>query len=672
MCGIAGIVGPGVRSMEARGRVCAMTDALAHRGPDECGYWIEPSGRAAFGHRRLSIIDLSPEGLQPMASAGGRYQLTFNGEVYNFRALRGELERAGHRFRGSSDTEVMLAAFEEWGVVGAVGRFVGMFAFAVWDGRERELCLVRDRLGEKPLYYGRAGHDFVFASELNALAAHPEWDNAVSQGAAALFLRHNYIPAPHTIYRDAKKLPPGTMLRVRPDESGRCSDERIETYWSAREAARAGAARRFAGNEVEAVERLDELLRESVVGQMVADVPLGAFLSGGVDSATVVSLMQAASTRPVKTFTVGFDEAGYDESLHARAVADFLGTEHTELRVGAAEACRLLPRLAEIYDEPFADSSQLPTCLVSQLARRHVTVTLSGDGGDELFGGYGRYRLGRDWLRAGRIPACARQSAARLLEGLPPRVLDAALGWASPLFSRYRPDGSPAVLAAKAARVLRLATPGLMYRHALSQWKEPGELMPGVAEPPDAFAELIAAGDGPADFSEWMMLADTVGYLPDDILVKLDRASMAAGLEARAPLLDHRIVEFAWSLPVQMKVRGSVGKWPLRQVLYRRVPRELVERPKMGFAAPLGTWLRGPLREWAESLLCERGLRECGLEPAPVRRLWAEHVSGRLDRHGELWGVLMLRLWQQHRPSRAPRTETRLAAPAAFGSTRAA
>lgn len=644
MCGIVGFVNPNNKSASWGESLSRMTATLTHRGPDDEGYWLDSDAGVALGHRRLSIVDLSPEGRQPMSSASHRYQLSFNGEVYNFLELRKELEIAGHSFRGHSDTEVMLAAFDQWGIEQSVKRFVGMFAFAVWDREERALTLARDRLGEKPLYYGWMGETFLFSSELKALRAHEDWRGEIDTASVALFLKYNYIPAPHSIYKDVYKLLPGSMLTIKVDDAvARRSVEPL-VYWSARACAEDGIRDPFKGTEREAVEALDRLLRDSVSRQMVADVPLGAFLSGGIDSSTVVALMQSLSTRPVRTFTIGFNEQGYDETAHARAVAAHLGTAHTELYVTPEEAMAVIPKLAEIYDEPFSDASQIPTFLVSAMACRHVTVSLSGDGGDELFGGYKRYEVGKDWNRITRVPRIMRHTVARIIEEVPAGAWNNLLAWASPLLDRYRADGSIADRLQKAAEVLKVATPEMMYQRAVAQWKDPSLLI-------ESNKPLATAFDDPervssfADFSQWMMLADTVSYLPDDILVKLDRASMATSLESRVPMLDYRIVEFAWRLPLNMKIRGRQGKWLLRQLLYKYLPASLIERPKMGFAVPLGNWLREPLREWAEALLDEKRLRESGLNPQPIRQKWAEHLSGRLNWQGDLWAVLMLRQW---------------------------
>lgn len=620
-----------------------MTDTLAHRGPDDGGVWEDRRAGVALGNRRLAIVDLSPEGHQPMCSADGRYMLAFNGEIYNYKALLTELEGLGHAFRGHSDTEVMLAAFTEWGIEGGLARFNGMFAFALWDREERVLHLSRDRLGEKPLYYGWMGGALLFGSELKALRAHPRFRGRVSRDALSLYLRHNYIPAPYTIYEGVHKLPPGTRIVL---EEGGASSGPIP-YWSAREAAERGVAEPFGGSEDEAIQELDVLVRDSVALRMVADVPLGAFLSGGIDSSTVVSAMQAQSERPVKTFSIGFHEEAYSEAEHAKKVARHLGTEHTELYLTAGETMDVIPRLPHMYDEPFSDSSQIPTHLVSALAREHVTVSLSGDGGDELFGGYKRYLLGRDlWGRIGRVPRPGRRAVGRALAAVPAETLDRRLGGRlSHLAGRYGRNGAVGDKLHKLAGLLSVEGPEAMYHGMVSHWREPASLVLGATEPPTALTDRSRWADV-GDFTHQMMYLDTVSYLPDDILAKVDRASMAVSLEGRVPFLDHRLVEFAWSLPLSMKVRDGQGKWVLRRVLDRYVPRELIERPKMGFGVPVGDWLRGPLRGWAEGLLSEGRLREEGyLDPAPIREKWDEHLSGRRNWQGHLWDVLMFEAW---------------------------
>lgn len=642
MCGIAGFVSL-TNDADWQSTIRPMIATLSHRGPDDEGYWHDAEAGVTLGHRRLAIVDLSPEGHQPMASASGRYEIAFNGEVYNFSELRLELERRGHGFRGHSDTEVMLAAFEEWGVRHAVERFVGMFAFAVLDRRERLLYLVRDRLGEKPLYYGWAGDTFLFASELKAMRTHKAWRGAINRNALALYMRYGYIAAPQSIYEGVAKLLPGAILTL-PLRGAQESALTVTRYWSAQAVAEAGLIAPFDGNETEAANILEDLLRNAIRGQMVADVPLGAFLSGGIDSSTIVALMQAMSRRPVQTFTIGFNEKGYNEAVHAKAVARHLGTEHTELYVTPQDAMAVIPQLASIYDEPFADSSQIPTFLVAQLARRHVTVSLSGDAGDELFSGYTRYELGQSlWARINRLPAGSRKTLARALRAAPVGAWDGLLKVAAPLLNRQHQLTGDRLH--KLADALDAPSPASLYRQLVSIWKETAALVPGSAESQTAFddAELVRNIGG---FAERMMLVDLVSYLPDDILVKVDRASMRTSLESRVPFLDHRVVEFAWQLPMAMKRRKGQGKWLLRQVLDRYVPRDLVERPKMGFSVPISNWLRGPLRDWAEALLDERRLRDEGLlNVAMIRQAWSEHLSGKRNWQYSLWNILMFESW---------------------------
>lgn len=627
--------------------VRGMVASIRYRGPDDFGVWCDERVGIGLGHARLSILDLSPEGHQPMVSASGRYVISYNGEVYNFAELRSELGVVGQKFRGHSDTEVMLAAFEEWGIEKAVQRFVGMFAFALWDKQTRTLTLARDRLGEKPLYYGWQGEAFLFGSELKALRAHPAFRAEVDRNALALLLRHNYIPAPYSIYQGISKLSPGCLLTVSLSQR----NPRIVPYWSGKQAIEAGLAHPFEGSESAAVSALEALLKDAVGQQMVADVPLGAFLSGGVDSSTVVALMQAQSSRPVKTFTIGFHEEGYDEAPHAKSVARHLGTEHTELYVMPKEAMDVIPRLPALYDEPFSDSSQIPTFLVSELARRHVTVSLSGDGGDELFGGYNRYFWATNiWRRVGWVPQPMRAALVGALMALPPSAWNGVFRW----LSRFLPVGwryaNPGDKLHKLAEVLAVRTPEEIYLDLVSHWKQPTEVVRGTHEPPTVLTDPARWADLP-DFEQRMMYLDQMTYLPDDILTKVDRAAMGVSLETRVPFLDHRVVEFAWSLPLSMKIRHGQGKWLLRQVLYRHVPKELMERPKMGFGVPIDVWLRGPLKGWAEELLDEARLqREGYFDPRPIRRKWAEHLTGRRNWSYYLWDVLMFQAWLEANP----------------------
>jgi len=648
MCGLTGYwKSSGHSTQEAEAIVGTMARQIIHRGPDDQGVWTDANAGIALAHRRLSVLDLSPQGHQPMLSHCGRYVIAFNGEVYNFAAIRNELEQAAVTlvWHGHSDTEVMLAAIAEWGLEVAIKKFVGMFAFALWDREASTLSLARDRLGEKPLYYGWQGETFLFGSELKALKAHPAFRAEIDRDALTLFLRHNAIPAPYSIYQGIHKLPPGTFLQIHAGQK----DARPVAYWSARLVAEAGQRNMFGGSDAEAVAELERLLGQAVDGQMVADVPLGAFLSGGIDSTTIVALMQAQSARPVKTFTIGFNEASYNEAKQAHAVARHLGTEHTELYVTSQDAMEVIPSLSAIYDEPFADSSQIPTLLVSRLARGYVTVSLSGDGGDELFGGYNRYFWARDlWRKLGWMPRPLRAAVAGVLTSVPPALWNTAFQnlerWL-PARLRY---ANPGDKLHKAAEILAVRSPEEIYLGLVSHWKHPAQLVPGTHEPLTLLTDPAYRADLP-DFEHRMMYLDTVTYLPDDILTKVDRAAMSVSLETRVPLLDHRVVEFAWSLPLHMKIRHGQGKWLLRQVLYRHVPQAMMERPKMGFGVPIDVWLRGPLKAWTAALIEPGRLtREGFFDPAPIQRKWAEHQSGSRNWSYYLWDVLMFQQWQEH------------------------
>lgn len=645
MCGIVGYWNPdGVDPSEARYTLTAMTAVIRHRGPDDSGSWIDAEAGVALGFRRLSVIDLSSAGNQPMASSSGRFVIVFNGEIYNFQQLRTELVELGASFRGRSDTEVLLAGIEAWGVHRALQRFNGMFAFALWDRRDRVLHLARDRAGEKPLYYGWHGKTLLFGSELKGLRAHPAFSGRINREAVALYLRHGYVPGPYSIYLDVHKLAPGCLLTV--DTAHFNGDAQPAPYWSARAVVQRGIAEPFTGDDGEAVDELDRLLRDAVKLRMEADVPLGAFLSGGVDSSCIVALMQAQHAEPVKTFTIGFHEAEHDEARHAAAIARHLGTQHTELYLTPADALAVIPRLPILYDEPFADTSQIPTFLVSQMARRQVTVSLSGDGGDELFGGYRRHRLGPAlWRRIHRLPLWLRRSAGRILT---PRDRPSSrfTSFANRLARPVTGKRSLTERFRQAGEILPVQTPQALYHYMMSLWKHPNHLLPGTREP--SLGATDPACWPTLDVAEHvMMYLDLVGYLPDDILVKLDRASMGVSLEARVPLLDHRVIEFAWSLPLTLKQRDGSAKWVLRRVLDKYVPPHLVDRPKRGFHLPIAAWLRGPLRDWGEALLDERRLRDEGLfEPAPIRTKWKQHQVEETRGDYELWTVLMFQAWR--------------------------
>ena len=650
MCGIAGYLAPPMLMGEN-----ALTDlaqataaALAHRGPDDEGIWLDAEAGAALVFRRLAIIDLSARGHQPMISASGRYVMVYNGEIYNYLDLRRDLEATGCRFRGESDSEVLLEGFATWGFAETLERSNGMFAVGLWDRQERRLHLGRDRLGQKPLYYGRIGACLAFASELKPLRAHPDFDASVDPGALALFLRHGYLPAPHCIHPGLRKLPPGTWVELGAGDDPADPSLAPRAYWSAAEIAQAGTANRLADDPDTALDELDTLLRDAVKRCMVADVPLGAFLSGGIDSSTVVALMQAQSTRPVRTFSIGFREAEFDESKHAAQVAAHLGTDHQALTVTPSEAQAVIPDLPRIYDEPFADVSQVPTFLVSRLARESVTVSLSGDGGDELFGGYTRYLLASKLERmVARVPRPLRLLASGAVRALPVEAWDGVFRIANRLLPSEHRYGQAGHKLHKLARVLAADDGPDVYRRLVSLWQEPASLVPGAVEPSTLETR---PGDWPAlgGFTEQLYLLDSLGYLPDDILVKLDRASMAVGLEGRVPFLDHRVVALSWRLPNTLKLRDGRGKWLLRRLLSRYLPEPLFERPKMGFGVPIGAWLRGDLRDWAEDLLSPSRLTESGqLDTQAVRRIWQQHLAGRHNWQYQLWAVLMFEAWRR-------------------------
>jgi asparagine synthase (glutamine-hydrolysing) len=643
MCGIAGFwqtTRGTEHPLEILGR---MAGALVHRGPDDSGTFHDGATGIGFAFRRLSILDLSPEGHQPMHSASGRYVIVFNGEVYNCEEIRSEI--SAHRWRGHSDTEVMLQAIERWGVESATQRFVGMFAFALWDRQEEKLFLCRDRLGIKPLYYGRVGSAFVFASELKAIEQHPDFQTAVDRDALALYMRHSYVPAPHCIHKGLNKLQPGCILTV----SNLGSSLALDRFWSAKDVARNGLQTPFDLSDTDAIHELHEQLVAAVRLRMIADVAVGAFLSGGIDSSTVVALMQAQTTRPVKTFTIGFHEDRYNEAKDAAKVAAHLKTDHTELYVTPKDARDVIPLLPSMYDEPFADSSQIPTYLVSLLARQTVIVGLSGDGGDELFGGYNRYLFTkRVWNSMGRFPKPLRKAALTILRAIPPVHVDHAFHALNPFVPMKLRLTNPGDKIHKFARLSAAETIEAVYYQTLSRCDNPTEIVLHSREPATMLESIADAGDC-GNIEEIMMLADLQHYLPDDILTKLDRASMAASLEARVPLLDHRVVEFAWKLPLHFKIRNGASKWILRQILYKYVPAELVERPKMGFAMPIDSWLRGPLRTWAEDLLSERRLSQDGLLNANlIRDKWKQHLSGERNWQDFLWNILVFQDWLRY------------------------
>ncbi len=623
MCGIVGLVGRFEHKETLLAQSC---DRIAHRGPDSHGFWEEADSGVAFGHVRLAIQDLSEQGHQPMASADQRFMLVFNGEIYNHPQLRQALEQDGyaHAWRGHSDTETILAGLMIWGVQETLKQMVGMFAIAVWDRQTRTLVLARDRFGEKPLYYGYTPDGLMFASELKALMPLPGFDAHLNRDAIALFLRHNYIPAPYSVFTKVRKLQPGTWVSLSPDQIEAGTWPEPVSYWSALEVARSQPRAQFARDD-DAIDGLDRVLRQAIRGQLLSDVPLGAFLSGGIDSSLIASLTREEAAGTLKTFSIGFTEPEYNEAEYAAEVARHLGTDHTELYVSAQDSLDLIPSLPQMYDEPFADSSQIPTALVMRMARQQVTVALSGDAGDELFGGYSRYqRVQQWWGKRERVPAS--------LQG----PLRAGARVAASLLS-----GPRAEKFGKLEQVLGAENMVAFYRQFVSYWQDPASVLKGATEPASAFSQA------PLDsLLDTMMAIDTVSYLPDDILVKVDRAAMAVSLETRVPLLDHRVYEFAWSLDEKYKLRGGDSKWILKQLLYRHVPQQMLDRPKKGFSVPMGQWLRGPLRQWGEQLLALPRLEAQNLLDAQrVREVWMQHQSGQVDNSARLWGILMLQAW---------------------------
>lgn len=625
MCGIVGFIQSEIFTSSEDTQEClqSMTDSIIYRGPDSEGRWYDVDDQIALGHRRLAILDLSESGHQPMLSDDERYVIAFNGEIYNHLEIRQEIESAIPTiiWKGHSDTETLLKAIQFFGWEETLQKLVGMFAIALWDQQEKELTLARDRMGEKPLYWGWSGETLLFGSELKALKVHPAFDAEISRDALALLLRYNYIPAPYSIYRGIEKLLPGHFIKIKIGQSR--ADVFPISYWSLKETVEKGVSAPFSGSDAEAVNLLEHTIKQSLVGQIAADVPLGAFLSGGVDSSTIVALMQAEVKQPIKTFAIGFDEPGYNEAEYAKAVAEHLGTEHTEFYVTAKDALEVVPLLSTIFCEPFADSSQIPTYLVSKMAKQHVTVALSGDAGDELFGGYNTYQLlSKIWKIISPLPAPVRRLASKLLSGLPmPEKL------------------------VKLVEVLPVKDRAEFYNLAVSHWKNSEQLVIGAKKVPTALTDK-SQWSNVDSFEEWMMSIDARQYMVDDILVKVDRAAMANSLEVRVPMLDHRVVELAWQLPLDMKVRDKSGKWVLREVLYKYVPKELIERPKKGFSIPIAQWLRGPLREWAEPLLAEERLTEEGyFYPDKIRQAWEEHLQGKKDNSSKLWSVLMFQSW---------------------------
>lgn len=647
MCGLCGIFDS--RNSNLSSVVTLMSNALIHRGIDDEGVWVDESHGLGLGHRRLAIVDLSTAGHQPMHSECNRFALVFNGEIYNHFNLRRKIDTellSPYTWKSHSDTETLLVALINWGIEKTLKELVGMFAFAFWDKKNKVLSLARDRLGEKPLYYGWQGDVLFFGSELKAIKAVPYFRPEVDRDALTLLLRHNCIPAPYSIYKGIAKLLPGHYISIPLTDISAAKATASKAYWSVNAVAAAGLADPFLGTPAQATDLLESQLTQSIGQQMLSEVPLGALLSGGVDSSVVVALMQAQSKQAVSTFTIGFDEGGYDEAVHAKAVAKHLGTQHSELYVRSDDALPIIQKLPSMYCEPFADSSQIPTFLVNQMASKHVKVVLSGDGGDELFGGYNRYLSAKNvWEKMQRLPPVARRISARALKSLSPTTWDRLFAAAKPILPKRLHVSLPGDKAHKLAGVLNLSSGPEFYLQLNSHWTEPGNIVIGGVEPKTTFTDS-ARWPQTDCFEHWMMAMDAQTYMSDDILVKVDRASMACSIEGRVPMLDHRVVELAWRLPLDLKIRNGQGKWLLREVLYRHVPRELIERPKQGFGIPLGAWLRGPLREWADSLLNEsRLLHEGYFHPGPIRKMWLEHLDGRANWQPQLWNILMFQAW---------------------------
>ncbi len=643
MCGITGYWDTSNRIEQSD--LLNMLDSIHHRGPDDDGIWIDHNNGIALGHRRLSVLDLSKSGSQPMSSKEGRYIIVFNGEIYNHLSIRESLKNDGVNINwdGHSDTETLVNAIQCWGINKTLQYTVGMFAFALWDRKKQILTLARDRVGEKPLYFGYLNKVLIFASELKAIRKHHSFNNDIDRNALTLFFRHNYIPCPHTIYKDIKKLKPGTYIEF--SDSGKKS--KVLEYWSAREIAEKGQLNTFKGDTYEAISELQRLLSSSISSQLISDVPLGAFLSGGFDSSMVVAIMQSLSNQPVKTFSIGFNEKEYNEAHHAKNVAQHLGTDHTELYVTPEQAMAVIPELPTIYDEPFADSSQIPTYLVSKLAKQHVTVSLSGDAGDELFCGYNRYLYTiKLWKNcSSSLPTPFRAALAGMLTTLSPSAINAVFNnlWRL-LPNKYRINNMGNKLH-KVADILSMNSPEKIYLNLLSHWQQPSDLVINGEEPNTIITDKSLWADLP-NFESTMMYLDTMSYLPDDILVKVDRAAMAVSLETRIPFLDHKLIEFAWALPLSMKIRQGESKWLLRQLLYKYVPEKIIDRPKMGFGVPIDVWLRGPLKEWAENLIDDKKLQQQGfLNPSLIHEKWKQHLSGKANWQYLLWDVLMFQSW---------------------------
>lgn len=646
MCGIVGYLGGQYKNEKISTDILkVMSDQIFMRGPDSSGDWIDLSKKIALGHRRLAVVELSQAGHQPMSSYSERYVMTYNGEIYNNNEIRRELSKTGIKIKwqGLSDTETILAGFDVWGIKGTISRITGMFAIAVWDKELEHLFLVRDRIGEKPLYYGWQGSGsnkvFLFGSELKALKQHPEFKNEIDRNSLSLYMRYNYVPAPNSIYKDIMKVEPGSIVTVTLQKES----HKIEKYWSALDVIKNGIDSPFTESTKNVTDNLEINLKKTISRQMMADVPLGAFLSGGIDSSLVVSLMQAQSSQPIKTFTIGFNEAGYNEAEFAKSVATHLGTDHTELYVSSQDALDVIPKLPKIYCEPFADSSQIPTYLVSSLARHHVTVSLSGDGGDEIFCGYNRYLFtDKLWKGLKVIPISLRGLIGKGIKNIPESKWNKTFGLVNKLTSNRFNGLSWGDKLQKGAGVVGSRDLTDLYQRLVSSWQNPASVViEGKQDSKIIHEELNTLND-----IQKMMAIDSISYLPDDILVKVDRAAMGVSLETRVPFLDHNIFEFASKIPLSMKLKKGVGKLVLRDILYRYVPKELIERPKMGFGVPVAEWLRGPLRDWSEELLNESKLESQGFfYPKVIREMWSEHLSGVHNWQSQLWAVLMFQAW---------------------------
>lgn len=652
MCGLTGFWSVSqsahALSVQRELRVIArsMGDTLAHRGPDGRGEWADEKQGIALAHRRLSIVDVSAAGHQPMISPSGRWVIAYNGEIYNHLEIRRDLESGNRapRWRGHSDTETLLSAFDAWGIAQTVEKAVGMFAFAVWDRKELNLTLARDRLGEKPLYYGRQKGTLLFGSELKALAAHPDFCSEVNREALLQLMQCGYVRAPISIYRDINKLWPGTLLVFERETE----NPEPKTYWSAADKVMTGISNPFTGSTEEAVDALELLLDDAIAQQMIADVPVGAFLSGGIDSSTIVALMQSRSSRPIKTFSIGFGEIDYNEAHYANAVAEHFRTDHAEVYVSPEDARNVIPSIPQLYDEPFADAAQIPTFLLSSLARQKVTVSLSGDAGDELFGGYERYRTGYHvWKHLRCFPRGLRALVSGAVLALPPQAWDAFAAQLTRLSRHAGLKVRTGIRRDKIAKLLACADQEKFYDTLICHWTDPRLVVIDEDNHRASPADMVAAPTTD-NFIQHMMMLDAVQWLPDDILVKVDRAAMGVGLETRMPFLDHRVFEFAWRIPLGLKFRERQAKWILRQVLFRHMPRELADRPKMGFLVPIDTWLRGPLRDWAENLIDASKLRQDGFfHWEPIRKMWDQHISCEENWQFQLWDVLMFQAWKE-------------------------